>query len=64
MVDLLIIVGTYMFLSSILWASKVTDENVTAVLIRMVIGSLLMFSGLYFGDHSLLVQFIADMGAR
>ena len=64
MVDLLIIVGTYMYLSSILWASKVTDENVTAVLIRMVIGSLLMFSGLYFGDHSLLVQFIADMGAR
>ena len=38
MVDLLIIVGTYMYLSSILWASKVTDENVTAVLIRMVIG--------------------------
>lgn len=64
MVDLLIIVGTYMFLSSILWASKVTEENVTAVLIRMVIGSLLMFSGLYFGDYSLLVQFIADMGAR
>ena len=64
MVDLLIIVGTYMFLSSTLWASKVTDENVTAVLIRMVIGSLLMFSGLYFGDYSLLVQFIADMGAR
>lgn len=64
MVDLLIIVGTYMFVTSILWASKVTDENVTAVLIRMVIGSLLMFSGLYFGDHSLLVQFIADMGAR
>ena len=64
MVDLLIIVGTYLFLTSILWASKVTDENVTAVLIRMVIGSLMMFSGLYFGDHSLLVQFIADMGAR
>lgn len=64
MIDLLIIVGTYMFLSSILWASKVTDENVTAVLIRMVIGSLMMFSGLYFGDYSLLVQFIADMGAR
>ena len=64
MVDLLIIVGTYMYLSSILWAGKVTDENVTAVLIRMVIGSLLMFSGLYFGDHSLFVQFIADMGAR
>lgn len=64
MVDLLIIVGTYMFVTSILWASKVTDENVTAVLIRMVIGSLMMFSGLYFGDHSLLVQFIADMGAR
>lgn len=64
MVDLLIIVGTYMFVTSILWASKATDENVTAVLIRMVIGSLLMFSGLYFGDHSLLVQFIADMGAR
>lgn len=64
MVDLLIIVGTYMFLSSILWAGEVTDENVTAVLIRMVIGSLLMFSGLYFGDHSLFVQFIADMGAR
>lgn len=64
MVDLLIIVGTYMFVTSILWASKVTDENVTAVLIRMVIGSLMMFSGLYFGDHSLLVQLIADMGAR
>ena len=64
MVDLLIIVGTYMFLSSTLWASKVTDENVTAVLVRMIIGSWMMFSGLYFGDYSLLVQFIADMGAR
>ena len=64
MVDLLIIVGTYMYLSSILWASKVTDENVTAVLVRMIIGSWMMFSGLYFGDYSLLVQFIADMGAR
>lgn len=62
MAELLIIVGVYLFGTSVLWANKVTYKTEIAVLIRMAIGSLLMFAGLYFGDHLVLLKYIAGMG--
>ena len=61
MAELLIIVGVYLFGTSVLWANKVTYITETAVLIRMAIGSLLMFAGLYYGDSLMLVKYIAGM---
>lgn len=62
MAELLIIVGVYLFGTSVLLADKVTYKTETAVLIRMAIGSLLLFAGLYVGDNLMLVKYIAGMG--
>ena len=60
-VDIMIIFGAYWFLSSIIYASRVTDSMVDMILLRMMIGSLLLFTGLYFGEYSVLMSALVEV---